>query len=84
MEKEKTRSAMPVASFVLGIISILGFGIYYITLVSGILAIVFGVKSKKKFKSKLGLTGMILGIIGLSIFVIVYGLFISVIVRNNI
>ena len=84
MEKEKTRSAMPVASFALGIISILGFSIYYITLVSGILAIVFGVKSKKKFKSKLGLTGMILGIIGLSIFVIVYGLFISAIVINNI
>lgn len=84
MEKEKTRSAMPVASFVLGIIAILGFGIYYVTLVSGILAIVFGVKSKKKFKSKLGLTGMILGIIGLSIFVIVYGLFISAIVINNI
>lgn len=84
MEKEKARSAMPVASFVLGIISILGVWIYYITLVSGILAIVFGVKSKKKFKSKLGLTGMILGIIGLSICVIVYGLFISAIVINNI
>ena len=84
MEKEKTKSAMQVASFVLGILSILGVMFYYITLPCGILAIIFGVKSKKRYKSKLGLTGMILGIIGLSIFVVIYGLFISAVVINNI
>lgn len=75
---------MPVASFVLGIISILSVVFYYITLPCGILAIIFGAKSIKRFKSKLGLAGMILGIIGLSIFFVVYGLFVSTIILDNV
>ena len=77
MEKNKKSLAMPVSSLVLGIISILMSTIYYISIPSSILAIIFGVKSKKKFSSKLGTTGLILGIVGLSVCVFIYGLFIS-------
>lgn len=84
MENEKRKSPLGVASFVLGIISILGVFIYYITLPCGILSIVFGVKAKRKVESRLGTTGFILGIIGLSLFIVIYGLFITAVIMNNI
>ncbi len=51
--EEKNKSGMGVASLVLGIISIITAMFYYITLPTGILAIVFGAKSIKRFGSKL-------------------------------
>ena len=73
MEKNnKKNTGMPVASLVLGIISILSSLFWYITLPCGILAIIFGSKSSKKLGSKLGKAGLILGIIGLSIFAYIY------------
>ena len=71
-ENLKNKSGMPVASLVLGIISILTALFWYITLPAGILAIVFGAKSAKKMGSKLGKTGLILGIVGLSLFLFIY------------
>lgn len=83
MEKSKKRLVMPISSLVLGIISIFMATIYYISLPCGILAIIFGAKSKKKSASKLGSTGLILGIVGLSICVFLYGFFISGIVLSS-
>ena len=71
-ENNKNKSGMPVASLVLGIISILTALFWYITLPTGILAIIFGAKSAKKMGSKLGKTGLILGIVGLSLFLFIY------------
>lgn len=72
-EKEvKHYSGMPAASLTLGIISILTIIFWYMSLITGILAIVFGVKSIHRTNSKLGKAGMILGIIGLSICVVIY------------
>ena len=71
-ENNKNKSAMGIAGFVLGIISTLSTLFWYITLPTGVLAIVFGVKSSKKIGSKLGKAGMILGIVGLSIFALIY------------
>ena len=66
-ENNKEKSTIGIAGFVLGIISILSALFWYITLPSGILAIIFGAKSVKRIGSKLGKAGMILGIVGLSI-----------------
>ena len=71
-EKEKKKTAMPVASLVLGIISIITNLFWYITLPTGILAIVFGAKSAKRTGSKIGKAGLITGIVGLSLFAFVY------------
>ncbi len=71
-EINKSKTGMHIASFILGIISVVSVLFWYITIPTGILAIVFGVKSIKKIGSKLGKTGMILGIIGLSLFVFIY------------
>lgn len=83
MDKEKAKSPLGVVSFILGIISVLSATIYYVTIPCGILSIIFGVKAKRKAASKLGITGMILGIIGLSLFVVIYGLFITAVIMNN-
>lgn len=70
--KDKNKSSMAVASLVLGIISIVANLIWYMALPTGILAIVFGVKSTRKTGSKLGKAGMITGIVGLSLCTFAY------------
>lgn len=79
----KNKSGMGIAALVLGIISILSSAFWYITLPSGILAIVFGVKSIKKIGSKLGKAGLITGIVGLSLFAFIYISMILVIILSN-
>ena len=72
MEDKKMKSGMPIASLVLGIISVVANLFWYITLPTGILAIIFGAKSAKKLGSKLGKAGLILGIVGISLFAFIY------------
>lgn len=71
-EKEKNKQVMHIASLVLGIISICTGLFWYIALPTGILAIVFGVKSARRTGSKLGKAGMITGIVGVSLFALIY------------
>ena len=81
--EEKSKSGMPVASLVLGIISIVTAIFWYITLPTGILAIVFGAKSAKRTGSKLGKAGLITGIVGLALFAFIYiGLTLILILAN--
>ena len=70
--ENKEKTGMPVAALVLGIISIITHLFWYMTLPTGILAIILGAKSAKRTGSKLGKAGLITGIIGLSAFVFVY------------
>lgn len=65
-------SAMPAASITLGIVSILTILFWYMSIATGVLAIVFGVKSIHRTNSKVGRAGMILGIVGLSICIVIY------------
>ena len=65
-------SAMPAASLALGIISILTTLFWYMSIIAGVLAIVFGVKSIHRTASKIGKAGMILGIVGISICLVIY------------
>lgn len=81
--EEQNKSVMRVASLVLGIISIVTAAFWYITLPTGILAIVFGAKTIKKFGSKLGKAGLITGIIGLSLFLFIYISLIFIIVLTS-
>ena len=73
MEENKiNKSVIHIVSLVLGIISIITAFFWYITLPSGIIAIVLGVKASHKNGSKMGKAGMITGIIGLSLFAFMY------------
>lgn len=81
---EKNNEVMPSVSLVLGILSIVSFLFYYISLPASIIAIIFGVKTRRRSGSKLGLTGVILGIIGFALCIFVYMLFISgIILMDN-
>ena len=82
-ENDINKSPMRVASLVLGIISIVSAMFWYITLPCGILAVVFGVKTIKRFGSKLGKAGMITGIVGLALFAFIYISLILMIVLSN-
>jgi len=75
-KEESKKSAFGIASLTLGIISILSALFWYITLPGGVLAIIFGVKGIKRAGSKLAKAGLVTGIVGLSIFLLVYILFI--------
>ena len=72
MENDKNKSSMGVASLVLGIISVFTALFWYITVPTGILAIVLGAKAAKKTGSKLGKAGLINGIVGLAMWAFIY------------
>ena len=69
---EKNKSGMGAASLTLGIISIVASIFWYISLPTGILAIIFGVKSVRKVGSKTGKAGLVTGIIGLAVLAFIY------------
>ena len=80
----KNKSSLGVAALTLGIISVVSTLFWYITLPSGILAIVLGRKAISKVGSKLGKAGFILGIVGLSIFTFIYLSIIAMILIENV
>lgn len=82
-EELKNKSGLGVASLVLGIISIVTSLFWYLSLPTGILAIVFGKKAINRTGSKLGKAGLITGIIGLSLFLFIYLTFIALILLEN-
>ena len=83
MEKSNTNSVKPAASLALGIISIVTAVFWYTSLPAGILAIVFGVKAVKATGSKVGKAGVVTGIVGLSLFTLIYISMIIIVVLNN-
>lgn len=84
MEKgNELKVSSGVASLVLGIISTLTVMFWYVTIPTSILAIVLGVKSIKRAGSKTGKAGMILGIVGLSLFMLIYISFILIIILSE-
>lgn len=71
MEKSNVKG-MSVASLTLGIISVCTALLWYMSLVTGILAIVFGAKATKRSQGKNGKAGLVLGIIGVSLTALIY------------
>ena len=68
----KRKSPFGAAALVLGILSIVFASFWYVSVPGGVLAIIFGRKGIKQVGSRLAKTGFILGIIGLSLFVLIY------------
>ncbi len=81
--KKEDRIVSHVVSLVLGIISIISMMFWYISIPSGIIAIVFGTKSYKKYGKKIGLAGLITGIIGLSLCLLIYISMIIIVIVDN-
>jgi hypothetical protein len=73
----------PVA-LTLGVISIVAAFFYYVTIPAGVLAIIFGARaSRRPLNSKTGRAGMILGIIGLALFLLIYASVLILLVLAN-
>ena len=72
-----------IVSLVLGIISVVTTFFWYISLPTGITAIVLGITSYKKQSKKLGLAGMITGIVGVSICLLIYITLIIILIVQN-
>ena len=81
--EEDNRIVSHVASLVLGIISIVTILFWYMSIPTGIVSIVLGVNSYKRYDKKLGLAGMITGIVGVSICLLVYISVIILVVLEN-
>ena len=81
--KNEERVVIHIVSLVLGIISILTGFFWYMSIPSGIIAIIFGIKTYKKMGSKLGLAGMITGIVGLALSLLIYITLFIVLVLSN-
>lgn len=82
-EKVVNKSYLGIDALVLGIISIVTALFWYMALPTGIMAIVFGVKSIKHSGSKLGKAGMITGIVGLALFAFIYMSMILILILAN-
>ena len=83
-ENNKKKSTMHIASLVLGIISIITVLFWYMSLPTGILAIIFGVKSARKTGSNIGKAGMVTGIVGISISAFIYMSIIAIIIAESV
>ena len=82
--KKDERIVGHITSIVLGIISIVTMLFWYISIPTGVTSIVLGVKSYKKYDKKIGLAGMITGIVGLSLCSLIYiTLIILTIIQNS-
>lgn len=63
---------LSIASMVLGIVSVVLFCIWYISIPCAILAIIFGIVGMKKGGKGMGVAGLVLGIVALAILAIIY------------
>jgi hypothetical protein len=79
-EPKKCASAH-IAAMVLGIVSVVSALFWYITLPTGILAVVFGAKTSKH--SGMGKAGLVLGIVGLSMFAFLYISMVCILLLQN-
>lgn len=83
-DKNNNRIISHVVSLVLGIISIVTVLFWYLSLPTGITAIVLGAKSYKREGKAIGLAGMITGIVGTALCLLIYiSLLIILILANT-
>ena len=71
MDNSNNTSAFSIASLVLGILAIILFCVYYISLLCAILAIIFGAIGKSKGGRGMAVAGLVLGIISVALDVLV-------------
>ena len=82
-DNDKNKQIMNIISLTLGIISIVTAAFWYLTLPTGILAIILGAISAKKTGTKIGKAGLITGIVGLALFSFMYTGFLLIILVAN-
>ena len=80
---KKENKVSHIVSLVLGIISVVTTFFWYMSLPTGITAIILGIKSYKQESKKLGLAGMITGIVGVSICLLIYITLLIIIILQN-
>lgn len=84
MEKNnEERPVSHIVALVLGIISTLTTFFWYMALPCGITAIILGVSTYKKRGSKMGLAGMITGMIGVALTILIYVMFLIILILQN-
>lgn len=71
-EPEKDRKGFAIASMVLGLVSIILFCVWFISIPCGILAIIFGILAFSSSKKGMAITGFITGGIGIFISFIIF------------
>ena len=81
--KDNNKPISHIISLVLGIISVITTLFWYISLPTGITAIVLGAKSYKKEDKKLGLAGLITGIVGVSFCLLIYITLVIILILQN-
>ena len=81
--KDNNKPISHIISLVLGIISVITTLFWYISLPAGITAIVLGVKSYRKEDKKLGLAGLITGIVGVSFCLLIYITLVIILILQN-
>ena len=81
--KENNKPISHIISLVLGIISVITTLFWYISLPAGITAIVLGAKSYRKEDKKLGLAGLITGIVGVSFCLLIYITLVIILILQN-
>ena len=81
--KENNKPISHIISLVLGIISVITTLFWYISLPTGITAIVLGAKSYRKEDKKLGLAGLITGIVGVSFCLLIYITLVIILILQN-
>jgi len=82
-DKNENRIVSHILSLVLGIISIATVLFWYLSLPTGITAIVLGAKSYKRAGKALGLAGMITGIVGTSLCFLIYVSLLIILILSN-
>ena len=81
--KEQDRQLAHIISLVLGIISAITTFFWYISLPTGITAIVLGARSYKKDGKKLGIAGLITGIVGVAFCLLIYITLVIILLLEN-
>ena len=81
--KDNNKPISHIISLVLGIISVITTLFWYISLPTGITAIVLGAKSYRKEDKKLGLAGLITGIVGVSFCLLIYITLVIILILQN-
>ena len=84
LKNDSNNNLKGIVSLVLGLITLILHHLWYVSIITGIIGIVLGVKSNTKGnKNKKGKAGMILSIIGLALMLAVYGFFLIVILLTS-
>ncbi len=69
---EIERKGFNITSMILGIISIIGFCWWFVSIPTSIIAIIFSVAGKKDAGRGMGIAGMVLGIISLALWILLF------------